>query len=214
MKVLAFDTSSVQLAVGVADDGILLASSEVESSKHSESLVSSIQACLGKADIEAKDIDLFACILGPGSFMGLRIGMATAKGFSLALNKPWVGVPTLDAIALPYATSDLVIPILDGRKNRLYAALFRRGARASEYLDISAGQLLGMLDGEQNALFVGPDADIMEEYCLERSGFAYESYNPRSTVLQMAILAEQIFSSQGPGNDDASPLYLREPEIG
>lgn len=214
MKVLAFDTSSMRLAVGIALDGVLLASCEAESSKHSESLVSSIQACCVKADVRIKDIDLFACALGPGSFMGLRIGMATAKGFSLALDKPWVGVPILDAIAFSYASSNLVIPLLDARKNRLYAALYDRGSRVSEYLDISADRLLSLLDGDNNVTFVGPDADLMEDYCLERSGFSIEKHNPQSTVLQMAILAERILVTQGPGRDDDSPLYLREPEIG
>ena len=215
MNILVFDTSTDLLAVGLAkNDGSMILS--VESGfRHSETLLPAIGRCLSESGLELKEIELIACASGPGSFTGLRIGMSTAKGLSLALGIPWVGVPTLDCIAFGASAPGCVtVPILDARKNRVYAALYKDGLRLSEYLDISIANLLALLDGEAEARFVGPDADLFADYALERPGFIVETDNPERKLRGLCALAELQYKEKGGAGDDEGPLYLREPEIG
>jgi len=141
--------------------------------------------------------------------------MSTAKGLSLALGIPWVGVPTLDCIAFGSKNPGCVtVPVLDARKNRLYAALYRDGRRVSEYLDNSIAQLLALLDGEEEVRFIGPDADLFADYALERPGFIVETDDPERKLRGLSALAELHYKEKGGAKDDEGPLYLREPEIG
>lgn len=215
MNILVFDTSTDMLAVGLAkNDGSMKLRAE-SGFRHSETLLPTIGRCLSESGLELKDIELIACTSGPGSFTGLRIGMSTAKGLSLALGIPWVGVPTLDCIAFGADVPGRVtVPVLDARKNRVYAALYRDGRRLSEYLDISIAQLLALVDGEEEARFVGPDADLFAEYALERPGFIVEADDPERKLRGLSALAELRYGEMGGASDDEGPLYLREPEIG
>jgi len=215
MNILAFDTSSEMLAVGVLRGDKDKASLAVEGIRHSETLIPAIKECLGQVGIPIGEIDLIGCALGPGSFMGLRIGIATAKGLSFALGKPWVGVPTLDAVARAWLSSEgTVVPVLDARKNRVYAAIYRGSVRCGDFLDCSIVDLLKRLEAEDDVAFVGPDADLLDEYCLERPGFRVEKDRPEARALDLARLAGAIYEAEGPSPEDAGPLYLREPEIG
>jgi len=214
MNILVFDTSTDMLAVGVKSDGGMKTS--VESGfRHSETLLPTIERCLADASIGLKDIDLIACTSGPGSFTGLRIGMSTAKGLSLALGLPWVGVPTLDCMAFGLEKPGrTVVPVMDARKNRIYAALYQGGQRVSEYLDLSLSALLAAVDGEAEVSFVGPDADLLSDYALERPGFSIEKDDPAGRLSGLAALAEIQFREKGGAGEMEGPLYLREPEIG
>ncbi|MCX7026377.1 MAG: tRNA (adenosine(37)-N6)-threonylcarbamoyltransferase complex dimerization subunit type 1 TsaB [Spirochaetes bacterium] len=215
MNILAFDTSSEILAVGVLKGERDRASLAVEGIRHSETLIPAIGECLKRLGLAIVEINLIGCSIGPGSFMGLRIGISTAKGLSLALGIPWVGVPTLDAMARTWAASGrTIVPIIDARKNRVYAAIYRGGLRSGDYLDCSIADILGKLEAEENLSFVGPDADILTEYCLERPGFAVEKDRPEARALDLAELAGLIYATEGPSPEYAGPLYLREPEIG
>jgi tRNA threonylcarbamoyladenosine biosynthesis protein TsaB len=215
MNILVFDTSSDQLAVGAVKEGRPLIHRAESGFRHSEILLPAIDACLKDASLGIEEIDLIACAKGPGSFMGLRIGLATAKGLSLALGVPWVGVPTLDCMAYDRGGSEgIVVPVLDARKNRLYAAIYRAGARRSEYLDISIEGLLQAVEGEAEVAFVGVDADLLQDYALERPGFRIEGDDPERRMRGLAFLAERQFAEKGAAPADEGPLYLREPEIG
>jgi len=215
MNILVFDTSTETLAVGIRiGDGDLVMTAR-EGFKHSETLLPVIETCLRDLKASMKDIELIACTCGPGSFTGLRIGMSTAKGLSLALGIPWVGIPTLDCVA--YGREEegsLVVPVLDARKNRVYAALYTGGKRTSRYLDVSIPDLLALVQAEDKVLFVGPDADLLADYSLERPGFIIVKETPTQSLLGLAALAELHYQEKGPSADGEGPLYLREPEIG
>lgn len=215
MNIMVFDTSVKALAAGVTTDKGLFDAHVEAGFKHSETLLPSIEACLAKAGIGRHDIELIACTSGPGSFTGLRIGMATAKGLSLALGIPWIGVPTLDCMAFGHDPfPGPVVPVIDARKNRIYSALYFHGIRGTDYLDIGLSGLITMLDSYGEALFVGPDADLLADYLLERPGFVIENDDPSQRLLGLATLAQVRYEQQGPDPDDAGPLYIREPEIG
>jgi tRNA threonylcarbamoyladenosine biosynthesis protein TsaB len=215
MNILAFDTSSEILAVGAMRGDKDKASLAVEGIRNSETLIPAVEKCLAGIGMSIREVDLIGCALGPGSFMGLRIGIATAKGLSFALGKPWVGVPTLDAVARAWLSSEgTVVPVLDARKNRVYAAIYRGSVRCGDFLDCSIVDLLKRLEAEDDVAFVGPDADLLDEYCLERPGFRVEKDRPEARALDLARLAGAIYEAEGPSPEDAGPLYLREPEIG
>lgn len=218
MNVLAFDTSGGTLAAACSFEGRLASASAAPGTRHAEGLMKAIDTCLAGAGGDRKSIDLFACALGPGSFTGLRIGMATAKGLSLASGKPWIGVPTLDCAAFgKEGFPGIVAPILDGRKGRVYTALYERGLRISDWLDIAPADLLPRLDAFSEVLFTGPDAELFAEYAQERPGFIIDTEDassPSRRAEAMAILAARLFIEQGASDDASGPLYLREPEIG
>lgn len=111
---------------------------------HAERIAVYAQRLCGELDILPSDLRWIAVTSGPGSFTGLRIGMATAKGIRAASGAEIVGVPTLDAYA-HRCPAGLVVPVIDARRSRYYAAIFREGARLSEDLDLSAGDVIGRI---------------------------------------------------------------------
>src|SRR3989338_5286733 len=127
MKILAIETSTLSGSVALLEDEQLIAESTTCIKKtHAERLLPSIKNLLDSAHTKIEDIDGFALTIGPGSFTGLRIGLSTIKGLSWSLNKPVVGVSTLEALAmnLPYSDKP-VCPMLDARKKEVYAAVYK-----------------------------------------------------------------------------------------
>ncbi|GMO46856.1 MAG: hypothetical protein Ta2B_28620 [Termitinemataceae bacterium] len=155
-SILAIDCATEILSIGLstscADEKNLHASVAGEPQKyffeadagqrHSELLIDATANLINIAGIKKSDIDIFACMEGPGSFTGLRIGFSAVKGFALALGKKIVPVPTLDCIALPFnGFNGLVIPAIDAKQKHFFASLFYKGERLCAYLDISAQNL-------------------------------------------------------------------------
>lgn len=125
MKVLALDTSTLMASVAVVEDNNLLGEYSInQDMTHSENLMPMIEEVLRNLDIEIKEIDLFAVALGPGSFTGLRIGLASIKSFAHVLDKPIIGVSTLEGLAHNLAYSDIVIPMIDARRDRVYTGVY------------------------------------------------------------------------------------------
>ncbi|MCK4648357.1 tRNA (adenosine(37)-N6)-threonylcarbamoyltransferase complex dimerization subunit type 1 TsaB [bacterium] len=110
---------------------------------HTSRLMSIIDRILKDAFVAIKDLDGIAVSLGPGSFTGLRIGIATAKGLAQGLNIPIVGIPTLDGLAFNlFYCKDLICPILDARKGEVYCAWYKDGKRLTKYMACEPDELL------------------------------------------------------------------------
>jgi tRNA threonylcarbamoyladenosine biosynthesis protein TsaB len=131
MRILALDTATTACTVAVADGDHMLAELTLEVPRaHSTRLMPLIAQAIGDSGLAKTDIDAIAVGVGPGSFTGLRIGLATAKGLAFALDRPCVGVPTLRAMA--YGTSaqiGLVVPMLDAKRGEVFAAIYAAGDR-------------------------------------------------------------------------------------
>jgi tRNA threonylcarbamoyladenosine biosynthesis protein TsaB len=210
MRVLAFDCSGDALSVALRVDGGWAEASVELGLRHAERLMGLVESCMGLAGIAPADVDLVACASGPGSFTGLRIAMSTAKGMALGLGKPWIAVPTLDCLAWGLEHFDgAVAPIVDARKGRVYSAIYLRGDRASDWLDLPLARLAALLDTYPSALVTGPDADLFEEYAAERSGFRIDRRAGFPAARALALLAEERFRREGPSGGDMGPLYLR-----
>jgi tRNA threonylcarbamoyladenosine biosynthesis protein TsaB len=135
MKILAFDTSSDPTAVAVADDDRVLAQDDSpQGDRHGEVLLPRIEAQLRAAGVALSEIDLIGVGLGPGSFTGLRVGVATAKGLALATAIPICGVSSLEVLARGVLdAAELAAVVLDAGRGELYAAVY---ARAGEHLQL------------------------------------------------------------------------------
>ena len=126
MKILALDSSGMAASVAVVEDENMLAEYTVNYKKtHSQTLLPMLDAAVQMIQLKLDTIDAIAVASGPGSFTGLRIGSATAKGLGLALDKPIIGVPTTQALAYNlYGAGGVVCPIMDARRNQVYTGIY------------------------------------------------------------------------------------------
>lgn len=126
MKILGLDSSGLVAGVAVVENDILLAEYTTNYKKtHSQTLLPMLDELRNMIELDMDTIDAVAVASGPGSFTGLRIGSATAKGLGLALKKPLVEVPTLEGLAWNlWGTSKLVCPLMDARRNQVYTAAY------------------------------------------------------------------------------------------
>jgi tRNA threonylcarbamoyladenosine biosynthesis protein TsaB len=126
MKILAIDSSGLVASVAVLTEDTLLAEYTVNHKKtHAQTLLSMLDEIVQMIELDLSQIDAIAVAKGPGSFTGLRIGSATAKGLGMALDKPIIGVPTVDALAYNlFGSSSIVCPLMDARRNQVYTGLY------------------------------------------------------------------------------------------
>jgi len=126
MIILALESSGLVASVAISSEEALLAEYTINYKKtHSQTLLPMLDEIVRMVEMDLSNIDAIAVTAGPGSFTGLRIGSATAKGLGLALNKPIVAVPTLDCMAYNlYGTDKLICPMMDARNNQVYTGLY------------------------------------------------------------------------------------------
>lgn len=134
MSVLGIETATTVCGVALVQEGILLAERWVDQrSVHAERLLGFVDDVLGEASLLPGDLEGVAVSIGPGSFTGLRIGLSTAKGLSMASDLPLVAVPTLDALASrcasPAIAGEHVLAALDARRDEVYARLYLAGEK-------------------------------------------------------------------------------------
>lgn len=216
MIVLALDSSSSPSGVAVTDNGLLLAETIFSSNRTlSKRLLPAIMQVLEHAGLALDNIDLFACATGPGSFTGVRTGIATIQGLALARNKPCAGFSTLEMLAcnIPFAKHP-VCPMLDARKDEVYTGLYSCSPSPVRLMDncvLPPAEMLARLSGP--VIFVGDGAVRYRQLIVDKLGenahFATAAQNvPRPS--NGAILAEISLSEQGPLlPEQLLPTYLR-----
>ena len=126
MKIIAIDSSGLVATVAIAEDDTLVAEYTVNYKKtHSQTLLPMLDEIKKMTQLDLDSVDAIAIAAGPGSFTGLRIGSATAKGLGLALDKPLIEVPTVDALAMNlWGTKDVICPIMDARRDQVYTGFY------------------------------------------------------------------------------------------
>ena len=127
MKILGLDSSGLVASVAIVEDNDLKGEYTVNYKKtHSQTLLPMLDEVAKMIELDLNSIDAIAVSGGPGSFTGLRIGSATAKGLGLALDKPLVGIPTVEALAYNlYDVTGLICPIMDARRKQVYTGIYR-----------------------------------------------------------------------------------------
>lgn len=219
--ILSMDTatpcSAVALTFGTRQNGRVLASLSLTGNvTHSRRLFAAIDHLMGEAEVDWAAIDGIGVSLGPGSFTGLRIGMATAKGLAAAAGKPLFGVSTLDSLAARCVTSKLICTVLDARKKEVYAAFHRcnengYSERISDMTVMAPENLAASIS--EPVIMVGDGAMVYEELFKkllgEQVSFApSQLHEPSASSLGM--LAGEMFES-GAQLDlaEAVPVYIR-----
>lgn len=150
MRVLAIDSSGLTAAVAIVEDDLTIAEYTVNYKKtHSQTLLPMIDEMVKMTETDLHTIDAIAIAGGPGSFTGLRIGSATAKGLGLALDKPLIHIPTVDGLAYNvYGCEDIICPIMDARRNQVYTGMYtfsrRAGQKEETYLTEPVFQVMKM----------------------------------------------------------------------
>ncbi len=223
MLFLALDTTTSVCGAALGDENALVAESFLNVHKtHSERLMPLIVSMLEDSGFAKERLEGVAVTIGPGSFTGIRIGVATARGLAQGLGIPLVGVMTLDALveACPFFPG-LICPMLDARKDQLYAALYRGGNEGPALLEgasaLSLGELRAKLERyEERVLFLG---DAVAKGRNELKGALKERYEemPLSSRLNRAALVLQkglqVFREEGPTPlYSLGPYYIRLPE--
>lgn len=214
MNILAVDTSGGACSVAVLQDSVIRAESYMNAGRtHSETLGPMIDFCLSCAGVGIRDIELFSCAVGPGSFTGLRIGIGMLKGFAHASGKPVIGVNTLDALARnAEGTDETICPIIDARRGEVYTATYRSGERIIDCRAVPLDTVLEELHGRR-VVFLGDAAvNYSDKICTADAGYRIAH---GGIVLQRAgsvgRVAFEMFQS-GLQQDAYSiePFYLRE----
>ena len=126
MKILSIDTASPICSVGILEDNKLIEDINTNNGlTHSEKLMPMIKQLLEETNLTLKDIDLLVCDKGPGSFTGIRIGVATIKAFADSLNIPSVGISSLDVLAYNVKEDGYICSLIDAKNSNVYFALYK-----------------------------------------------------------------------------------------
>ncbi|WP_059369675.1 tRNA (adenosine(37)-N6)-threonylcarbamoyltransferase complex dimerization subunit type 1 TsaB [Treponema endosymbiont of Eucomonympha sp.] len=211
MKALALDTASMRVTVA-AKDGDKTASVTLALGTHqSKKLLPAVIYVLEQAGFPPESLDYAAVTGGPGSFTSLRLGFAAAKALCLACNVPVYAVPTLAAYAEPFrAWKSAVVPALDAKRNRFYAAVYRLGKAARAAGDYAPEELALFLDAEEPVIAAGPDAALLQERLLSCKPLLDVRAAPASSAEALFALAERMIArGDAPCAEDAAPEYLR-----
>ena len=224
MKLIALDSSGLVASVAIVEDDNLLAEYTINYKKtHSQTLLPMLDQIANMIELDLKEIDAIAVAKGPGSFTGLRIGSATAKGLGLALNKPIIEVPTVDGMAYQlYGVTDLICPLMDARRGQVYTGIYRFSNDKEKpsfetvmpQCAVSVEELIAKCNelGER-VVFLGDGVPVHRQLLTEQLVVPHEfapAYCNRQRASAVAALA-QIYFERGefvPAADHA-PDYLR-----
>ena len=164
MKIAAFDTSSKALTLAILEDETLLAQMTLNIKKnHSITLMPAIDFLMNSLDMKPKDLDRIVVAQGPGSYTGLRIAVATAKTLAHTLKIELVGVSSLLAL-VPEQAEGLVIPVMDARRNNVYAGFYQSGQAVRPEAHLPLAEVLEMAGAaNQSVTFVGETTAFTEQ---------------------------------------------------
>lgn len=209
-RVLAVDTATKRLNIAVKCDSKIYSKCINEGFAHSENIIPTIDYLLKEAGISLKDIELFICTRGPGSFTGLRIGMSTLKGFATALKTPLVSIPTLDVYS-KNIDKKTVLPIIDARKRSFFTALYIDGSRESDYLDINPSEIMELTKEYPDVFLTGDDAKVLYDRLENTNNFTLDDierdYSP--VLINSGI---EWFKKNGADSISQGPYYIRKSE--
>lgn len=220
MKILAIESSSLVASVAIVEDDIMVAEYTMNYKKtHSQTLLPMIDEICKMTEYDLAQIDAIAVSAGPGSFTGLRIGSATAKGLGLALDKPLIHVPTVEAMAYNfYDTDKYIVPIMDARRSQVYTGIYTNVngevTAVMEQCLTTIDELLAKLNELGHAVvFLGDGVPVFREKIVQELKtpvtFAPAAMN-RQRAGAVALLGEKYFS-EGKIETAAqhAPDYLR-----
>lgn len=219
MKILSIDSSSVSASASVTENGAVLSEEFVNNGfTHSVTLMPIIEKVLLDSKCSISDIDLLAITNGPGSFTGVRIGIASAKGICDAAKIPCLAVSTLEAIARPLCKENvLALPVMDARCNQVYTASFYMGKRETDDRAILISELSEELKNESRDIVLIGDGALM---CYEKLKDEIKNISVADDKIMLihasfiGLLAEEKIANgeKTVKSENLLPFYLRLPQ--
>jgi tRNA threonylcarbamoyladenosine biosynthesis protein TsaB len=203
MKILAIDSSGLVASVAIIENDNLLGEYTVNFKKtHSQTLLPMLAEVADMIELDKSSIDAIAVSGGPGSFTGLRIGSATAKGIGLALDKPLIHVPTIDALAYNlWGTNLLVCPLMDARRQQVYTGIYEFVGEELRSIEQQCAVGIDELVQKVNALdreviFLGDGADVFADYIREHCSVPYRfapAHMNKQKASSVAALGKKLY---------------------
>lgn len=219
MRILALECSSVSASVAVTEDMNIIGSDFVRSGlTHSQTLMPMLENVLKANNIPINSIDVFCCTAGPGSFTGVRIGVAAIKGLADAQDKPCFSVSSLEAAAYPFKDFDgAVCAVMDARCKQVYTASFLNGERISPDEAIMIDELYErLLKLNKPVLLTGDGAELVyNELSGKINDLSYAEANSKYAKASSAALIayEKIINGESLiPSEQLLPVYLRVPQ--
>lgn len=216
MKILVADTSSSVCAVGVFDDDKIISQNILDNGKtHSENFMPLIEKTLNQSEIKLNDIDCIGVVTGPGSFTGIRIGIASCKAMAEVKNIKMISVTSLESLAgNELGKSEVICSIIDARNNQVYCGIYDEDIKPKEELiadDISI--VLEKLKKYNNIMFVG-DGAILHKELIEKQldgKNIYFSEKNKQTATSLGIITwKKVQKGEFLTSDEIVPIYLRK----
>ncbi|MFH1355243.1 MAG: tRNA (adenosine(37)-N6)-threonylcarbamoyltransferase complex dimerization subunit type 1 TsaB [Candidatus Omnitrophota bacterium] len=214
MKLLAIETSGKYFSLALYDGSRIYEHNIEVGSKLSSLLHITINRALEALAWRIKDIDYFICAIGPGSFTGTRFGLAVMKGFSWALNKPLIGISSLDIIAQNVIRKgSRIFPIIDAKRNLVYCSIYKaRGEsaeRVSPYMLLNERELLGKIKGD--AIILGDAVGLLKDKIMANAKnsviMSSDYWYPRGqNIIKLAL--ERIKKKEFDDPSKIVPIYL------
>ncbi len=215
MKILAIDSCMNTSTVAALEDERLLALYTVNTENtHSETLLPMIRDALSSAGINADEIDAYAVSYGPGSFTGVRIGVATVKGLAFGKNKPCVEVSTVEALAMNLDGFDgIICPVMNARRGQVYTGVFRNGVRLMEDRCMMLDELIPILESYgEKIYFVGDGYELAKARNIKNMGYTPEPLRYANGYSVGKIAYGKIKNSESVSDSDIRVNYLRKPQ--
>lgn len=223
MKILAIDSSGMVASIALVEDRKLIGEFTINYKKtHSQTLLPMLDEVTKMIELDLNTIDAIAVAAGPGSFTGLRIGSATAKGLGLALDKPLISVPTVDGLAYNLSgASALVCPLMDARRKQVYTGIYSfKGFQMYTHLAqcaVSIEEIISRVcEYDREVTFLGDGvavyASYIEEHCSVPYTFAPAHLNQQRASASAVLAFEYYKAGRLESAAQHRPDYLRKPQ--
>ena len=226
MITLAVDSSSKVATVALMKNDRLLGEITLNDKReHSVILISIINDLLKNNDMTISDIDGFVVSKGPGSFTGLRIGMATIKGLSFGTGKPYISISSLDALALSVSNFDgLICPIMDALRNSVYTSLYKSSPNSEgtpelekliDYTDLDIDDLIELIKSKnEKVIFIGDGLDKYKDYLKENCPNCYFPPNHLNIIRASSLgeIGAKLLMNGQYDDPNSTPFYLKKPQ--
>lgn len=216
MLVLAIDTATKIGSVALYDDkiGVIGEINLYVKVNHSNVIMDAVDSLFKLSGLNIKDVDRIAVTIGPGSFTGIRIGTAIAKGLAYSLKKPIVGVNELDVLAhMGENREDIIVPLIDARKERVYFSKYRYIdnilLREEEYKDGELREILADLKGKK-VTFIGDGATVNEKLINEILEKDYNIYSKANSIPRAGVAAQISLHLPEDNLYTLEPLYVNK----
>lgn len=229
MKILSIDTASNICGVSILEDDKLICNFDTDTGRtHSENLMPMIKQAFNKTNLSLKNIDLITCDIGPGSFTGIRIGVATTKAFNDSLNIPCIGVSSLEALAYNLKDTinenDVICSIIDCKNNNCYFALSeKKNTILNNLIEPQAESVEACLSilksyyednlEKTSIYFIGDGSEIYKNLIKEFFPFAKLADANLNDLNSYSLgLAGLDYFNNGSISEEILPLYLKKPQ--